>query len=144
MSKKYPSKSVDMGVKLEKNIGGWVAFFIFGPHTPVTFLEKYPPGWFLSYHNRYRHGHRCPPNSTATQLSKLTIRSLSQRWSLASPRPGRYRSRCTRCSTHILQLLHNSLGSSRFLVFEFEIGIEKSRLDWVWIYIPIDYCSIRE
>ena len=36
-------QSVDMGLILGKNMGGWVGFFIFGPHTPVTFLDKYLP-----------------------------------------------------------------------------------------------------
>ena len=34
-----------MGLKLEENMYGWVGFFSFGPHTPVTFLDKYPPGF---------------------------------------------------------------------------------------------------
>ena len=37
-------KSVDMGLRPRKNMYGWVGFFSFGPHTPVTFLDKYPPG----------------------------------------------------------------------------------------------------
>ena len=41
--RKCYQKSVDMGRKLEENMYGWVGFFIFGPHTPVTFLVKYPP-----------------------------------------------------------------------------------------------------
>ena len=36
-------KSVDMGLKLEENMYGWMGFFISGPHTPVTFLVKYYP-----------------------------------------------------------------------------------------------------
>ena len=36
-------KSVDMGLRPRKNMYGWVGFFSFGPHTPVTFLDKYPP-----------------------------------------------------------------------------------------------------
>ena len=31
-------KSVDMGLKLEENMYGWVVLFISGPHTPLTFL----------------------------------------------------------------------------------------------------------
>ena len=42
VQKRY-QKSVDMGVKLEENMCVRVGFFIFGPHTPVTFLVKYPP-----------------------------------------------------------------------------------------------------
>ena len=42
--RKCYQKSVDMGRKLEENMYGWVGFFISGPHTPVTFLVKYPPG----------------------------------------------------------------------------------------------------
>ena len=30
-----------MGVRPGKNMGGWVVFFSSGPHTPVTFLDKY-------------------------------------------------------------------------------------------------------
>ena len=41
--RKCYQKSVDMGQKLEENMYGWVGFFISGPHTPVTFLVKYPP-----------------------------------------------------------------------------------------------------
>ena len=41
--RKCYQKSVDMGRKLEENMYGWVGFFISGPHTPVTFLVKYPP-----------------------------------------------------------------------------------------------------
>ena len=33
-----------------------------------------------------------------------------------------------RCPTHILQLKHNSLGSSRLLIFEFVLRMKKSRL----------------
>ena len=36
-------KYEDMGVKLKENMYGWAGFFISGPHTPVTFLVKYPP-----------------------------------------------------------------------------------------------------
>ena len=36
-----------MGLKLEENMYGWVEFFIFGPHTPVTFLFK---SRILTYH----------------------------------------------------------------------------------------------
>ena len=41
--RKLYQKYVDMGLKLEENMYGWVGFFIFGPHTPITFLVKYPP-----------------------------------------------------------------------------------------------------
>ena len=44
--RKCYQKSVDMGRKLEENMYGWVGFFISGPHTPVTFLVKYPPPGF--------------------------------------------------------------------------------------------------
>ena len=43
MRKNVGQKSVDMGLRPDKNMGGWVGFFFFGPHTPVTFLDKYPP-----------------------------------------------------------------------------------------------------
>ena len=32
-----------MGLRPGKNMGGWVGFSSVGPHTPVTFLDKYPP-----------------------------------------------------------------------------------------------------
>ena len=41
--RKCYQKSVDMGLKLEENMYGWVGFFISGPHTPINFLIKYPP-----------------------------------------------------------------------------------------------------
>ena len=44
--KNIRQQSVDMGLILGKNMGGWVVFFIFGPHTPVTFLDKYLPRGF--------------------------------------------------------------------------------------------------
>ena len=40
--RKLYQKSVDMDVKLEENMYGWLGFFIFGPHAPITFLVKYP------------------------------------------------------------------------------------------------------
>ena len=40
MFKNIRQQSVDMGLILGKNMGGWV-FFIFGRHTPLTFLDKY-------------------------------------------------------------------------------------------------------
>ena len=49
MSKNIRQQSVDMGLILGKNMGGWVGFFIFGPHTPVTFLDKYLPQGEILY-----------------------------------------------------------------------------------------------
>ena len=43
MWKNVRQKSVDRGLRQEKNMVGWVIFFFSGPHTPVTFLEKYLP-----------------------------------------------------------------------------------------------------
>ena len=37
-----------MGLKLRKNMYGWVGFFISGPHTPVTFLDRYPLGLYIA------------------------------------------------------------------------------------------------
>ena len=39
-----PQKSVDMGLKLEKNMGGWVFFFHFRSAHPRHFLGQVPPG----------------------------------------------------------------------------------------------------
>ena len=47
MQKLY-QKYVDMGLKMDEKMYGWVGFFIFGPHTPVNFLVKYPPGVSMS------------------------------------------------------------------------------------------------
>ena len=44
---KTGKKSVDMGLRPGKNMGGWVGFLFSGLHTPVTFLDKYPPGLTL-------------------------------------------------------------------------------------------------
>ena len=43
MRKNVGQKSVDMGLRPDKNMGGWVGFFISRPHTPVTFLDKCSP-----------------------------------------------------------------------------------------------------
>ena len=44
ISKNIRQKSVDMGLILEKDMGGWVCFSTFGPHTPVTHTpDKYLP-----------------------------------------------------------------------------------------------------
>ena len=41
---KTVSKIVDMALKLEQNMYGWVGFFIFGPHPPpVSFIVKFLP-----------------------------------------------------------------------------------------------------
>ena len=32
-----------MGLQMVENMGGWVGFSIRGLHTPVAFLDKYPP-----------------------------------------------------------------------------------------------------
>ena len=43
MRKNVGQKSVDMGLRPDKNMGGWVVFFISSPHIPVTFRDKCPP-----------------------------------------------------------------------------------------------------
>ena len=64
MRKNVGQKSVDMGLRPDKNMGGWVGFFISRPHTPVTFLDKCPPpGLQLAYtcllHCEMKDGHIC-------------------------------------------------------------------------------------
>ncbi len=56
---KTGKKSVDMGLRPGKNMGGWVGFLFSGLHTPVTFLDKYPP-WGLI--QRWQETHTIEPS----------------------------------------------------------------------------------